>query len=194
MKAPVQRPILANMKKWQTISKKTVFQSPWLTVRQDAIRTGKGIDIDDFYVIEYPTWVNIIAITSEGQFLIEQQYRHGLDKIMYELCAGACEKGEDPLAAAQRELLEETGFGGGRWTLVGKYAPNPNTMNNWCYTFLAEGVVKLQEPQLELTEEIEVILFSQNEVMRLLINGEIEEGIMTAPLWRYFYEIDNIKH
>ena len=173
---------------WTIHHSEYIHQSPWITVRKDAVQTGKGIIIEDFYVLEYPTWINIIAITKEGKFVIEQQYRHGIQQQVFEICAGVCEVGEKPFEAAQRELLEETGFGGGNWSLIGKYAPNPNSMNNWCYSFLAEGVTKIQEPHQEPTEDITVNLLSEKELLALMRNGKIVEGIMLAPLWQFFYE------
>ena len=173
---------------WSIRRSEYIYKSRWLTVRKDAVRTDKGIDIDDFYVLEYPTWVNVIAITQEGKFIIEQQYRHGIQQKVYELCAGVCEAEEKPIDAAKRELFEETGFGGGTWSLMGRYAPNPNSMNNWCYSFLAEGVTKIQEPHQEPTENIEVHQVSANEVFSMMQNGKIVEGIMLTPLWQYFHE------
>ena len=171
---------------WDIRKSEYIYRSPWLVVRKDAVRTDKGVDIDDFYVLEYPTWVNVIAITTEGKFIIEQQYRHGIQKTVYELCAGVCEKDEDPIDAAKRELLEETGFGGGKWTFIGKYAPNPNSMSNWCYSFLAEGVSKIQDSHQELTEDIEVHQVSADNLLMMMKQGDIVEGIMLAPLWHYF--------
>ena len=75
---------------WEIRSSEFIYNSRWLTVRKDAVRTDKGIDIDDFYVLEYPTWVNVIAITDKGQFVIEQQYRHGIQQPVFEICAGVC--------------------------------------------------------------------------------------------------------
>ena len=173
---------------WEIRSSEFIYNSRWLTVRKDAVRTDKGIDIDDFYVLEYPTWVNVIAITDKGQFVIEQQYRHGIQQPVFEICAGVCEREEKPLDTAKRELLEETGFSGNTWSLIGKFAPNPNSMSNWCYSFLAEGVTKSQEPHLEPTEDIQIHLFSAEEVLSMMKNGKIVEGIMLAPLWQYFYE------
>ena len=176
------------MKKWCTNKQQRIFKSPWLSIRKDEVITASGVHIDDFYVIEYPTWVNVIAITSDGLFVIEQQYRHGLDELFYELCAGKCESHEKPIETARRELLEETGYGGGDWSLFGKYAPNPNSMNNWCYTFLAKGVIKMQEPQQEETEEISVHLMGNDELKKNMRDGKMAEGVMLAPLWQYFYE------
>lgn len=173
---------------WDILRSEHIYKSRWLTVRKDAIRTDKGIDIDDFYVLEYPTWVNVIAITKEGKFLIEQQYRHGIQQQVFELCAGICESEEMPLDAAKRELLEETGFGEGTWSLIGRYSPNPNSMNNWCYTFLAKGVSKIQETHQEPTENILVHQVSKEDLLTMMKSGKIVEGIMLAPLWQYFYE------
>lgn len=171
---------------WDIIRSEYLYRSPWLTVRKDMVRTEKGITIDDFYVLEYPSWVNVIAITADGQFIIERQYRHGIGQEVYEICAGVCEKDEEPIDAAKRELLEETGFGGGRWSLIGKYAPNPNSMNNWCYSFLAENVVQMKEPHQEITESISVYQVSKDELKNLMTTGQIVEGIMLTPLWQYF--------
>ena len=65
-----------------------------------------GVEMEDYYVLEYPDWINVLAITTEGKFVIERQYRHGTQSVDYEICAGTLEKGEDPLEAAKRELLE----------------------------------------------------------------------------------------
>ena len=57
----------------------------------------KGVELDDFYILEYPDWINVIAITEEGDFVLERQYRHGTQTVEYEICAGVIEKGEEPL-------------------------------------------------------------------------------------------------
>lgn len=178
---------------WDVIKSEYIYRSSWLVVRKDAVRTDRGVDIDDFYVLEYPTWVNVIAITTDGYFIIEQQYRHGIRSKVYELCAGVCEKDEKPMDAARRELLEETGFGGGQWSLIGKFAPNPNSMNNWCYSFLAKGVSKIQDANQEPTEDIRVFQVKKDELLSMMTKGEIVEGVMLAPLWQFFFNLKDLK-
>lgn len=176
------------LKKWEVVGGKYLFKGKYLTVRSDHVRMPSGHEIPDFYIIEYPDWINVIAITAEGLFIIEKQYRNGIRAINYEICAGMIEDGETPIEAAQRELLEETGYGGGKWTEYCITTPNPCSMNNYNYTFLAIGVTKIEKPKAEESEDIEIELLTLEQVKQLLLEGKITEGIMQAPLWRYIYE------
>ncbi len=174
------------LEKWKVKDSSYLFKHRYLTVRKDWVITQKGVEIPDFYVIENPNWVNVIALTEDGQFVMEQQYRHGIGKVGYEICAGMIEDGETPLEAAKRELQEETGYSGGEWCEFMQSTPNPSSMNNTNYTFLAQKVQKTEVPKPDLTENIRVILKTPKEVKELLLGGKISEGIMQAPLWKYF--------
>lgn len=147
-----------------------------------------GIEIPDFYVEELSDWVNVIAITNNGKFLVEEQYRHGIGRICFELCAGIVEKGESPIEAAKRELLEETGYKSDKWTAFGSYAPNTSGCNNCCYTFIATNLEKVAEPKFDKTEEIKLHLLNEEEIKELMLDGRMTEAVMLAPLWRYFSE------
>lgn len=173
---------------WKTLKSSYVFLCPWLRVRKDHVQLPSSFEIDDFYVIESNDWVNVIAITEFGHFIIEEQYRHGIGCVCYELPAGNVSKGESPLEAAQRELQEETGYAGGEWTSYYISAPNASGMSNYCHTFLAKGVRKQTDTNLEKSEDIRVHLLNREELKRLLITGSIIEGVMQAPLWRYLLE------
>ena len=175
-------------KMWEILSSEYLLESKWINVRKDKVRMPKGVELDDFYILEYPDWINVIAITEEGDFVLERQYRHGTQTVEYEICAGVIEEGEEPIVAAQRELYEETGFGGGEWSLYCVTAPNPAAMTNRNYTFLAKGVKQISSQHLERTEDIDVIVLSRDEVKQILKEGKMMQGIMQAPLWRMFYE------
>lgn len=177
------------MNDWKIDKSEYLIKDKHLTVRSDTVTLPTGACINNFYILEYPDWVNVIAITRDGKFVMERQYRHGVQKVGIEICAGAVENGETPLAAAKRELLEETGFGGGEWNLFMTSTPNPSSMTNYNYTFLALGVEQLSSQSLESTEDIEVFLAEAHDVLAYLENNDISEGVMQAPLWRYFYEI-----
>jgi hypothetical protein len=174
--------------KWKILLSEYLLKTNWLTVRKDHVRMPSGVEIKDYYVLEYPDWINVIAITEDGKFVIEQQYRHGTQSVDYELCAGTIEKGELPLQAAKRELLEETGFAGGDWTLYCESCPNPAAMTTTNYTFLAKGIRYSGARHLERTEDINISLMTFEEVKNLLVNGGIKQGQMLAPLWKYIAE------
>lgn len=175
-------------KKWEILESEYLISRPWLTARRDHVRLPDGVENKEYYVLEYPDWVNVIAITVDGKFVMERQYRHGLQWTGYEICAGVCESGENPLEAAKRELWEETGFGGGEWKLRMTISANTSTMTNLCHCFVATGVERISEQHLEATEDISVHLLAVDEVRNLLVGNEIRQALMAAPLWKYFAE------
>ena len=173
-------------RKWTVLSSEYLIRRPWLTARRDVARLPDGRINNEYYVLEYPDWVNVIAITKDGQVVLERQYRHGLGKTCYELPCGVIEAGETPLEAAKRELLEETGYAGGQWRPWMTLSPNPATSNNLAPSFLAIGVEKVSGQHLDATEDIEVSLHSPDYVRELLENNQILQALMAAPMWKYF--------
>ncbi len=172
--------------RWKVLDREYIIKRPWLTARRDKVELPDGRVIEEYYVLEYPDWVNVIAITKEGQFVMERQYRHGLGVDSTELPCGVMEKDEEPLEAAKRELLEETGYGNGEWTKLMAIGANPGSQNNLTHCFLAVGVEKIAEQSLDDTEELTVLLMSEAEVKSLLENNQICQALMVAPLWKYF--------
>ena len=171
---------------WKTLSSEYLIKRPWLTARRDKVQLPDGRILDEYYVLEYPTWVNVIAITKEGDMVLVRQYRHALGRTNFELVAGVLEKGEDPLVAAQRELLEETGYSGGEWKELMQLSANSSTMTTLTHCFLAEGVEKTALQNLDASEDLEVYVFSQEEVKQKLQQGDFVQALMVAPLWKYF--------
>ncbi len=172
---------------WKVISSEYLNRAPWLTVRRECLELPDGRRVPEYFVLEYPEWVNVIAVNTEGQFVLVRQYRHALGRTSVELPAGVVER-EDAslLAAARRELMEETGYGGGEWEKYMVLSANPATHNNLTHTFLARGVRPLGERHLDATEELSVVLLTAAELRGLLERGEIVQALMAAPLWKYF--------
>lgn len=161
---------------------------PWLSVRQELVEMPSGHQIPTWFVLEFPNWINVIALTDDGQMVMVDQYRHALGETHYELVAGVIDPGESPLEAAKRELSEETGFEGGEWSLYMTLSPNPTNHNNLSYTFLARGVKQVRAPHQEPSEDIGVHVLSREDVRQLLDEGDIVQALHAAPLWKFFAE------
>ena len=163
------------IEKWKVLNSRYLVKRPWLTARCDCVELPSGMQLPEYYVLEYPDWVNVIAVTRDGRFVFVEQYRHGLGEVSMELCAGVCESSDaDPLESARRELLEETGYAGGTWERWMTISPNPGTHTNLSHCFVARDV-----------EDIAVHLLTADEVVGLLTSGRIRQALMAAPLWKY---------
>ena len=176
--------------KAEVLASKYLFREPWLTVREEEIKLPNGAIVPKYYVLEYPDWVNTLAITKDKKFVMIRQYRHGTQTTNYELCGG-CVDAEDasPLVAAQRELLEETGYGNGKWRLNMKMSTNPSTNTNWTFNFIAEDVELINEEQhLDGGECLTIHLLSLEEIKQLLQDGGIIQSMHACALWKYLAE------
>ena len=111
---------------WKVLRSEYIAREPWFTARRDEVQLPNGNVIPAYYVLEYPAWICVIALTKEGGMIMERQYRHGIGRVDYELCAGVVDPTDaSPLEAAKRELLEETGFGNGEWQSYMIISANP---------------------------------------------------------------------
>jgi 8-oxo-dGTP pyrophosphatase MutT (NUDIX family) len=173
---------------WKVLKSEYLFKRPWLTARRDTCQLPDGRIMDEYYVLEYPTFINVIAITKDDEMVLVRQYRHGLGRTCFELVAGCVEEGEDPMVAAQRELLEETGFSGGEWTETMCYSCNASAMNNLSHSYLAVGVERTDTQHLDANEDIEVYTFPKDEVHQMLLRGDFMQASMIAPLYKFFAE------
>ena len=113
----------------------------------------------EFYVLEAPDWINVVALTEDGEIVLVEQYRHGTRHNTLEIPGGMVDpEDESPLAAARRELLEETGYASEMWEEIGVVEPNPAILSNRCFTYLATGARRIADPTPDGHEEIRVVL------------------------------------
>ena len=174
---------------WKVLESEYLFREPWFTARRDKVELPNGTVMPAYYVLEYPDWINTIAITKDDKFVFVRQYRHALGSVNFELCAGVVDDtDENPMAAAKRELWEETGYGGGEWEEFMTISANASAANNHTHCFIARGVEKIDEQHLEPTEMITVHLFTFDEVFNMLKNNKIQQATMLAPLWKFIAE------
>jgi 8-oxo-dGTP pyrophosphatase MutT (NUDIX family) len=168
---------------WQVTASRYVIDDRWLRVRADDCVTAEGVRIAPFFVTEHPDWVIVVAIDDEDRLLLVDQYRHGWGIVSRELPTGAIDPSDvDVLAAAKRELLEETGYGGGTWRLVATLAPNPANQSNQCHAVLAAGVTKVADPDDEPTERLRLLAMPVDEALELARAGGIVQAMHVATL------------
>jgi len=134
----------------------------------------------DAVVLRSADWVNVIALTPDQRVVLIRQYRFGSELVTLEIPGGIVDPGEDPRAAALRELREETGFVAERVVALGSIAPNPAIQRNRLYSFLAEGCVLASEQAQDPGEDIEVELRPLAEVDGLLASGAIDHALVVV--------------
>ncbi len=165
---------------WEKISSKYLVRAPWATLRVDTCRMPDGTVIPDYYVLEYPDWVNVIALTEDNQVILVRQYRHAAGEEFLELPGGVIEKGESPEEGARRELLEETGYEFDKAEFLCELYANPATATNKTHCFLATGGKKTSEQNLDRGEEILIELVSLADFKELVINNKLGHALHTS--------------
>src|SRR5579872_4242266 len=176
--------------RWKTLSSKYLFTDNWLTLRADTCETPQGKKVSPYYVFEFPDWVMAVALTSDGRFILERQYRHALGITSIELPGGCVDSTDVSLEAAlRREMLEETGYVFESVESLGRVCANPSTNSNWAHLYLATGGKLEQKQNLDPAEEIEVCLYTFEELKALLrANGVVQSMHVAA----FFYAFQRL--
>lgn len=161
--------------KWEILETRELLRAdPRLVVSVQKVRLPDGRVIDDYYKIEYPDAVVMVAVTKDRKVVMSRQYLHGFGHVSIVLPAGTVPKGAGRLETAKRELLEETGYSSGNWALLAD--PNTHTNYQGCKVsfYLALDAVKTAEPHSGDLEEMEILLLSEAEILEALGKNEIK--------------------
>jgi 8-oxo-dGTP pyrophosphatase MutT (NUDIX family) len=135
-------------------------------------------------VLETPDWVNVVALTADRRLVVVRQFRFGAGAVTLEIPGGMVDHGEAHRAAAERELVEETGFTAPRWSYLGCVEPNPAFHDNLCHHWLAEDAERTHEQGLDTGEDIEIDTLELDDVRRRIERGEIRHSLVLTALAR----------
>ena len=177
-KARVSVPARRAKAKIQVVSSKLSYDGPLFRVFTDEIvENGRKLTRD---VIRHNGSAVILALDDSKNkrdplVIMERQYRHAAGQYLLEVPAGKLEPGEDALAGAKRELLEETGFGARKWTRMVRYFASPGFLGEWMQVFVAQGLTA-GEAKPEHDEQIDVQMIPLSELLRMIERGKIQDG------------------
>ena len=172
-----------SVRAWRVMASTPVLANRWLTVRQDVCALPDGRIVDDYYVVADPNVACVVALTSDGQCLLVEQYKHGIGRACLEIPGGLFDESDaDPLAVAQRELREETGFISECWLKLGVMAISPSRTSVQMHLFAALDCRQVSEQSLDPNEEIIVHQRPLAEALALVRNGTIDAATSVAGL------------
>ena len=179
------------MKKWHINSSEVDYENAILKInRNKCLHPEKGVS-HDFFVIDTYNWINVVAITEEGEFILVKQHRLGSDEFTIETPGGVVDPDESTADCARRELAEETGYRGGEVHLLNSSWSNPAIMSNRIDFYLIDNCIKTGEQNLDDAEDIEIITARGEEVIEMIRNGEISHSIAVTALSLYFLSSKN---
>ena len=176
-----------SIKPWKRKKVKQIADCRVFKVCESASVSPSTVKEHPFFFIESSDWVNVVPVTPANEVVCIRQFRHGSEKISLEIPGGLVDPGEDPVAAASRECLEETGYSTDELVSLGVLNPNPAIFSNDLHTFVAMNAKPVADISNTATEHTEVQLIPMEQISDLLVSGEIDHALVAATLWRLLY-------
>ena len=174
--------LLSQPKRWLRLRSEPHATTRIFDVSRDTFRHPDRENARDFFVINAPDWVNVIALTSDRQLVLVRQFRYGINEFSLEIPGGVIDPGEDCIAAGIRELREETGFVGGQARLLGSVHPNPAMQSNRCHLVLIENARLESGVEWDPDEELETTTMPVDQVYELAYRGGITHALVLDAL------------
>jgi ADP-ribose pyrophosphatase len=168
---------------WPLLASKQVFDADLFQIVRDRARSPRTGAEHDFHVVSMADWLMVVALTKEGKLVLVRQYRHGSREVGLEVPGGLHEGADERTAkGAARELIEETGYGGGTWAFLGELRPQPALLSNRVWIYLATELELKAEPQPDSAEDIDVVLLAPEQIPACIASRQMNNAITVAAL------------
>jgi ADP-ribose pyrophosphatase len=162
-------------KKWKSLTKESILvKKPWFEVFKEEIQLPDGKVVPEYYEIEMPHYTAVFAVTLEQKIIILRCYRHAIGEVTLTMPGGMIEEEESPLEGIQREFLEETGYIAKEWKQLGTFIGNSTRGCGTYHLFFASGAYSVQEPDSGDLEELELLLWTPQEVEQSIDGGQVK--------------------
>ncbi|NOX61572.1 MAG: NUDIX hydrolase [Chloroflexi bacterium] len=159
---------------WQVLSDRVLLaREPWLVVREETVRLPDGRVVEGFLKIDAPAYVAVFGVREDGRVVAVQEYKHGPGRVALQPPAGFLEPNENPLVAAQRELLEETGYAAREWRLMGRFHTDGNRGMSLGHYFFATGLHQVAEPNANDLGQVTPVLLTPDELHERVMQGAV---------------------
>lgn len=166
---------------WQTLVTKSIYDNPWIKVSESDVinpKGGKGI----YGVVSFKNKaIGIVPVDEEGYTYLVGQYRYTLNEYSWEIPEGGCPMNEEPLAAAQRELKEETGLEAFQWKMLGRIHTSNSVTDEEGFLYVATGLT-MGNSEPEETEELAVKKIHLREAVEMVMRDEITDSLSIAGI------------
>lgn len=160
-----------------------VFKESFISLNLDTLRLKNGQTYDYYTLHVHPFAVCVLAMTKDGRYVLNQEYRHPTKNILLSCPGGFLNENEDPLVGAQRELNEETGYHATSFELMGSAFPYAGISSQKTYFVKASHAILSSRPQLETAEIIQSVLMTKQEVYQAIRNGVQLDGTLCTALF-----------
>ena len=170
--------------KWESLAKNSILEKkPWFEVFREEVRLPDGKIVPEYFGIEMPHYSTVFSVTEEQKIMVLRCYRHAIGEVTLTMPGGMTEEEESPLEGIQREFLEETGYIAKEWKQLGTFIGNSTRGCGTYHLFFATGARSLQKPNSGDLEELELLLWTPEDVEKAIDDKKVQSlGVLSMLL------------